>query len=187
MRVLVLLYKGMLPKPGTTVGDAQWEDWKTEFHVLRSLKKLGHHVFPVEVDQSLDPLEKAIENFQPDIVFNLLEEFADEPAFDKHIVSYLELKDIPYTGCGPEGLLLCRDKALAKKILGHHGVKTPQFFVSPKGQKKFNQDFEFKFPMIVKSLTEEASMGLSHSSVVHNQERLEERVQFIKDLSLIHI
>jgi len=101
----------MLPGSGVTVADAQWEDWKTEFHVLRSLKKLGHEVLPVEVDQSLEPLEKAIENFKPDIVFNLLEEFADEPAFDKHIVSYLELKNIPYTGCGPEGLLLCRDKA----------------------------------------------------------------------------
>lgn len=192
MRVLVLVYQGMRPPKGATVSMAQWQDWKTEFHVIRALKRLGHTVKVVELDHSLAPLEISVTQFQPHIVFNLLEEFAGNPFFDKHIVAHLELLDIPYTGSGPDGLFLSRDKSLAKKVLSFHGIKTPAFLVCPLGQKKtqflkafqnFREDLvetSSFFPLIVKSLTEDASLGISQASVVHSKEALWERVQFIQ-------
>ncbi|MEZ4872247.1 MAG: hypothetical protein R2827_08385 [Bdellovibrionales bacterium] len=60
---------------------------------------------------------KAVKEFNPNIIFNLLEEFAGEAVFDHYIVSYLELLRVKYTGCNPRGLMLARDKALAKKSL----------------------------------------------------------------------
>ena len=37
------------------------------------------------------------------------------------------------------------------------------------------------FPMIVKSLTQEASIGISQASVVDDEQKMRERVQFIHD------
>jgi len=135
------------------------------------------------VDESLEPLNQALKTFAPDIVFNLLEEFASEPSFDKNIVSYLELKNIPFTGCGPEGLFLCRDKGVTKKILQYHGIPTPKFQVTLVEQEKaqiIKNCKNLQFPLIVKSLTEEASLGISQASVVYNMNDLWQRVQLIR-------
>jgi D-alanine-D-alanine ligase len=90
----------------------------------------------------------------------------------------LELKRIPYTGCNPRGLTLARDKALSKKILSYHRIPVPKFYVFPKNQKTKVKKHT-KFPLIVKSLTEEASLGISQASIVHNEEDLISRVEFI--------
>ena len=167
-----------MPPKGATVKMAEWADWKTEFYVQRSLKKLGHKALLLGVEDSLEWLQEQIQKFKPDMVFNLLEEYQGEALFEAHIVSYLELLGIPYTGCNPQGLSLGRDKALSKKILKYHGIPAPQFFKAPiKGKYEIPEDM--KFPMIVKSLNEEASLGISQKSVVNNHEKLKERINFI--------
>jgi D-alanine-D-alanine ligase len=126
----------------------------------------------------LELIRKTLNEFQPNIVFNLLEEFDGNNTFDQHVVSYLELKKVPYTGCNPRGLTLARDKALSKKILTYHRIPVPKFFVFPKNQI-VKEKKNFTYPMIVKSLTEEASLGISQASVVNHFDPLKERVKFI--------
>ncbi|MCB0379520.1 MAG: hypothetical protein KDD33_13595 [Bdellovibrionales bacterium] len=179
LKVLVLVHESCVPPKGATVKQADWAIWKTEFYVIRALKKLGHEVRVLGVYGELDPIKWHIESHKPDIVFNLLEEFQGLPSFESHIVSFLELMGIPYTGCNPQGLSIGRDKALAKKILNYHDIATPQFCVVRKGQKASLNNL--RFPVIVKSLVEEASMGISQSSVVTSLEKLQERVQFIHE------
>ena len=74
---------------------------------------------------------RAIDERQPHVVFNLLEDFHGVPIFDQNVVSYLELLRIPYTGCNPRGLMLARDKALSKKLLAYHRIPVPEFAVFP--------------------------------------------------------
>lgn len=50
-------------------------------------------------------------------------------------MSYLELLGIAYTGNNPRGLIIARDKALTKKILTYHRIRTPKFAVFPKNKK----------------------------------------------------
>jgi D-alanine-D-alanine ligase len=99
-------------------------------------------------------------------------------AFDHNVVSYLELLRVPYTGCNPRGLMLARDKALSKTLMAYHRVPVPEFIVVHVG-RKVRRPKRLEFPLIVKSLTQEASIGISQASVVEDETRLQERVSFI--------
>jgi D-alanine-D-alanine ligase len=123
----------------------------------------------------LGVLRRAAEQFKPHIHFNLLEEFHGVGVYDHHVVSYLELMKQHYTGCNPRGLLLSHDKSLAKKILSFHRIRTPGFFVVARGKKAQKPD-AFKYPLLVKSVSEDASLGITEASVVYDQQQLTERV-----------
>jgi D-alanine-D-alanine ligase len=132
------------------------------------------------VHDDLTPIRQAIDDFKPQIAFNLLEAFNDIVVFDQNVVSYLELLHMPYTGCNPRGLTLARDKSLARKLLSYHRIPSPAFTVVPL-RRKVSLPRRLTFPLIVKSLTYEASTGISQASVVTNEEQLARRVQFIHE------
>jgi D-alanine-D-alanine ligase len=94
-------------------------------------------------------------------------------------VSYLELVQVPYTGCNPRGLMLARDKALSKQILHYHRIRVPRFAVVPAGRKLKRKPARLHYPLIVKSQIEEASFGIAEASIVYNDEKLAERVEFM--------
>jgi D-alanine-D-alanine ligase len=154
--------------------------WKTEFGVVSTLRKLGHEVRPLGVQDELNPIRLAAEDWKPDVVFNLLEEFLGVSDFDSHVVSYLELLKLPYTGCNPRGLFLARSKVITKKIAAYHRVRVPEFFVVPRGRRT-PRPKRLGFPLFVKSATEESSLGISQASLVDSDERLSERVRFVHE------
>src|SRR5262249_39467431 len=118
LRVLVLMHPSLIP-PESLEGYTEKEiyAWKTEYDVVSTLRKLGHEVALLGLQDELAPLRTVITEWHPHIVFNLLEEFHGLTEFDQHVVSYLELLRIAYTGSNPRGLVLARDKALSKKLL----------------------------------------------------------------------
>lgn len=178
LNVLVVTHEDFLPPADASRLTQNGAVWQTEFSLLEALKSLGHRANILGLRGELQVLRSALEEFRPDIVFNLMEEFDGVSIYDQNIVAYLELKKIPYTGCNPRGLVLARDKGLSKKILHYHRIPIPQFLVFPKNQK-IKKRIKLKFPLIVKSLIEEASLGISQASVVYDQPCLEERVAFI--------
>jgi len=185
LRVMVLMHQDLMPPDeldGINPDSAEWRNsnvnWKTEFDVTYHLKKLGHQTLPVGVHSDLSVIRQSIQKWKPDIVFNLLEEFDDYATYDQNIVSYLELQKVPYTGCNPRGLMLARDKAISKKILSFHRIHCPKFHVVKKGQTP-HLPKSFTYPVIVKSLIEEGSLGISQGSVVESREKLVERVKYI--------
>ena len=113
-----------------------------------------------------------------DIAFNLVEEFQGIGRFDQHVVSYLELRRQAYTGCNPRGLTLSRDKSLTKIILAYHGLAVPKFAIFPP-HKKAKRPEGLTFPLFVKSLSEHGSAGISRASLVHDDEKLMARIEFI--------
>jgi D-alanine-D-alanine ligase len=180
-RIIVLAHKSLIPPDDISkLTPEEVAPFKTEFDVREGLGALGHEVLMVGLSDELAPLRKAIEDFKPHVVFNLLEEFRGEAIFDAHVVGYLELQHTPYTGCNPRGLLLARDKALSKKVLAYHRIQVPRFRVFPR-YRKIKRPKQLEFPLIVKSLIEEGSYGIAQASVVHNDKALEERVAFIHD------
>jgi len=178
-RILAIMHEDLVP-PDTIEGltDEQIEPFKTEYDVTAALHNLGHEVISLGVGSDLGVLRRAIAEYKPNIVFNLLEEFAGEAVFDANVVSYLELLRIPYTGCNPRGLMLARDKALSKTILGYHRIPVPDFAVFPR-DRRVRRPARLRFPLIVKSVNEEASLGISQASIVEDDQKLEERVAFI--------
>ncbi len=160
------------------LSDEDISDWRTEFDVLTTLRDLGHTAEPLGLGEDIDLVRKRVRKFKPDLVFNLIVEFHDSGNYDQHVVSYLELLQQDYTGCNPRGLTLARDKGLSKKILAWHGLPVPQFAVFPKGEA-IERPAGLEFPLFVKSLNEEASLGISRASIVTNDEKLAQRVRHI--------
>ncbi len=179
LRALVLMHESLVP-PESMDGftDEEIQDWKTEFDVVTSLREIGHSVLPLGVCDDLGDIRRAIDDFRPEITFNLLEEFHGVGVYDHHVVSYLELMKQHYTGCNPRGLLLSHDKPLAKKILTFHRIHTPKFFVIGKG-KKPRKPARIGYPLLVKSVSEDASLGISESSIVHSDRELYDRIEFV--------
>jgi D-alanine-D-alanine ligase len=180
LRVLALVHKHLVPPEDTTGLDVINAEWKMEFDVASTLQEKGHEVKVAGVHDDLGAIRAAVEEFKPDILFNLLEAFADFTTFDQNVVSYLELLRRPYTGCNPRGLTLARDKSLSKKLLAYHRIPVPEFTVVRRGRKPVLSK-RLCFPLIVKSLVYEASTGISQASVVENEGQLHRRVQFVHE------
>lgn len=177
-RVLLLVHELLVPPEDPTRKEINESDWRTEWDVLVTLRDAGHDVRVLGVGDELQPIRRMVEEWKPHIAFNLLEEFAGQPTFDHVVVSFMEIMNTPYTGCNPRGLILSRDKALAKKILAWHRISAPDFAVFAR-ERTIRRPKALKLPLLVKSLTREASEGISSASVVRTDEELKERVQFI--------
>jgi D-alanine-D-alanine ligase len=171
LRALVLVHSTLVP-PDSLKGstEKQIDEWRTEYDVISHLKAAGHEVRPLGLSDSLSDLRRAIIDWKPDGVFT----------YDQHVVAFLELMHQPYTGCNPRGMLLSRDKVLSKQLLSYHRVPTPQFMVFARG-KKPRIPKKLRFPLFVKSSTEDASLGIAHASVVADQKQLAERIAFIHE------
>jgi D-alanine-D-alanine ligase len=180
LRLLALTHKTLVPPDDPRETDPATAAWKTEFDVVHTLRALGHEVLPVGVAGDLGPIRDAVRDFKPQIAFNLLEAFDDVVTWDQNVVAYLELMKVRYTGCNSRGLMLCRDKAIAKKLLAFHRIAVPDFVIVPRG-KRIRRPKRLAFPLIVKSLTLDASIGISQASVVEEDDKLAERVRFIHE------
>jgi D-alanine-D-alanine ligase len=181
LRILVLMHPDFMP-PDSSEGYSAREinEWKTEYDVVSTLRTAGHDVRPLGVQEEIKPVREAIEGFKPHVVFNLLEQFHHEPVYDQHIPSLLELMRIPYTGCNPRGLILARGKDLSKTLVHYRRIAVPAFAVFPM-RRKVKRPARLALPLIVKSLSEDGSRGISQASIVDTDEKLAERVAFIHE------
>ncbi len=154
-------------------------EMKAEADVYRALCNLGHEVKLFAITDNLESLIQEVHHYSPDIVFNQAEQFAGDSAQEKNILALFEMLKVPFTGTASVGITLCKNKALTKKILTHHRIKTPDFKVfhrnSKIGRAKLN------YPLIVKPLREESSYGISMNSFVENDKALLERVQYVQE------
>jgi D-alanine-D-alanine ligase len=180
LKILVPMHAPLVPPDDVTGIDVVEADWRTEYDVSQTLRELGHDVMPVGIAGDLAPIRDAIRDFAPDIAFNLLEAFDDVVTWDQNVVAYFELMKLPFTGCNSRGLMLGRDKAIAKKLLAYHRIRTADFALFPRG-RKMRRPARLTFPLIVKSATLDASIGISQASLVDNDEKLYDRVKFMHE------
>src|SRR5688572_19673343 len=178
---MALVHRHLIPPETVEEGtDITSEPWRTEYDVISTLRGLGHEVQPLGVHDDLGEIRRMVTEWKPHIAFNLLEGFDDVAIFDQNVIAYLELLKVSYTGCNPRGLLLARDKSLSKKLLAYHRIRVPESEVFRIG-RPIRRPKRLGFPLMVKSLTQEASIGISQASVVDNDEKFKERVTFIHE------
>lgn len=181
LKILVLFDSaGAPPKNQDFTKEFKKEEWFTEAAVIETLQIMNHEVRTLGIYDDIGILMKELEEHRPDVVFNLTEVFMGKAHLDKNIPAFLDLMDIPYTGCGPDGLILCNNKALSKKILTYHRVKVPHFHTFRKG-KRIWLPRRLVFPLIIKPLREEASTGIAQASYVVNEDQFRERIRFIHE------
>lgn len=181
LRVLVAVPEAqMAPENAAELSEDKFEQIKAAYDVLEAVEGLGHHARQLGLSDEVGSLRRALDDWRPSIVFNLVDQFRGLTIYDQHIVSYLQLLGIPYTGCNPRGLVIASDKALSKKILHYHRIRTPRFASFLRG-RRVQRPKRLEFPLMVKADTEEASFGIAQASVVHSDAQLAERVQFVHE------
>lgn len=162
------------------LGRGEEAEAEMEYQVGGALRDKGHKVslFGVHADpaRSMAKLREAA----VDMVFNAAEGFRQVDTLDFLLPALLEAEGQRYTGAPPMGLMVTRNKAMSKKILAHHGIKTPRFLTFHLGDK-VPKNPELSFPLIVKPQLSDASTGISLASIVHDVGSLVERVQFVHD------
>src|SRR2546430_1848484 len=151
---------------------------EAEYDVARALIAGDHDVHLIGIGEDLGPVLEKLAAFQPKLVFNGCEVFRGHARHEYAVAALLDMYGYRYTGSSPTGLLVARNKSLTKKILAYHDIRVPAF-------AEFHEDdalvrpSELRFPLIVKPLLEDASIGIAQASVVENDDALAERVEFI--------
>lgn len=150
-----------------------------EFDVMVNLiREAGYEVVCVNLNDNFQLLLDVLEKEKPDVIFNCIEIFYGRAPLEMNVAGLFELLEIPYTGAPALTLANCQNKALTKMILRENGIPTPKFELvrTPDAPVSLNE-----FPLIVKPMAEDASVGIENGSVVRTPEALRERIQYIHD------
>jgi D-alanine-D-alanine ligase len=159
---------------GMVTGDRQMEQLAeqevlvTSSAVQKSLQELGHQADCI--DLSGYPINGLLAY---DWVFNLVE---TTPGYDlpvEQLAAWMEKSGLPFTGSGSHPLKVCADKAATKRQLQGASLPTPRFEVIHKPQGYHDG---LVFPLIVKPLHEEGSIGITKESVVQDSQQLYQQV-----------
>ena len=177
--ITVLVDPCTIPKDDPEFTNAS-EEPITEYHVIEALRELGHKVSIVGAIEDIGAVVSKLTEHKPDLVFNLTEHFGGDRQMDKNIVSLLELLNIPFTGAGPSGLLLSRDKRLCKQMMSLHKIRVPGFLSLSPG-RKIRVPKNIKYPLVVKPALEDSSEGISNASLVYDEQALKDRAEFIHE------
>ncbi len=139
--------------------------------VVAVLAEAGYNVSTIITSPDMNQLIDKLREEKPDLVFNFCESIEGDSYQEMNVAGLYELLKIEYTGSGPLTLGSCLNKVRAKEILTYHKVNVPTYRIynSPDevARKKIG------FPAIAKPIHEDASIGISNSSVVYDKDHLQ--------------
>ena len=153
---------------------------EAEYEIVAALLERGHDVRMVGVRDDLARLLERLRSFAPDMVFNCAEGYHQDTGLDYLFPALFEADGYRYTGSPPLALLTTRNKAMSKKVLAFHGITVPGF-ATYRLDETVSRAPELRFPLIVKPLQEDASLGISGASMVWDATALAERVAFVHE------
>lgn len=149
--------------------------------VKEALNELGYSVVLLPVNQSIERITNGIKEAKPDLVFNLCETFRNNNKFESNVTALLEMLKVPFTGSMAGGLFLCIDKQISKKIFDFHRIPYADSFVVRIGQD-VSVPRGFSYPLFVKPVTEDASIGIDDNSVANDYEALVKKVKELHEV-----
>ncbi len=143
--------------------------------VAAAVTQLGHQAKVLGVHADIRKLVDGLTQPRPDLVFNLMEMFSQDPFGDVDVAGLLDLLDLPHTGGGAGEIFLRQDKSLAKKLLAFDNILFPRFAVFPRNAG-FETGGNLKMPMFIKPLRLDASIGIDSKSLVHDANSMMKKV-----------
>jgi D-alanine-D-alanine ligase len=148
-----------------------------EWQVVTVLRRLGHQVTVLPLAEQPARAIRSLRNADTELVFNLTEQLAGDRRKDVYVATLLERLNLPYTGAGPSGLALCRDKARSKRLLRRAGFEVPDFEVLAVGKRRLSRDL--RFPVLVKPLMADASEEMARASLAFSARTALQRAAFL--------
>jgi len=146
-------------------------------YLAERLNRIGFNAYTLNILDNLRRMLNDFEKNKPDVIFNFVELYRDNPRLEMNIVGVYELLGIPYTGASAMALANCQNKVLAKRLLISNGILAPEFFIVKKKAKQYRHNL--KFPLLVKPSLEDASVGIENESIVKNSKQLKERIDYV--------
>ena len=133
---------------------------------------------PVAIAAPEDPrsLLESVTRSRVACVFNLVEELRGDTRFEAAAAWLLEMSGVPYTGSPPNAITVGLDKPITRALLRERGVPVPGGRVLVTGEESLQG---LAFPCIVKPTREDASHGISMSSVVHDEAAARARARYV--------
>ncbi|MEJ2746176.1 MAG: ATP-grasp domain-containing protein [bacterium] len=167
------------PKPQGELDDDTSESIIGDVLRVRDiLMKRGYRVSCIPFLRSAVNFLKRLTASRPDLAFNLCEGAMGDSRHEMNVCSLIHLSGVPHTGCGPLTLGIALDKALTKKLLTAEGIPTPPSFVCDENVPRSLPD-GMRYPLFVKPLREDASLGISRNAFVTDRSGLMERCRLI--------
>ncbi len=145
--------------------------------VVGGLRRAGYKARAVNLKDDVRVIERLLRRNPPDVVFNLVEHYREDPEHETHIAGLLDLHGIPYTGSPPFALSLCRRKGLTKHLLRVNGVPTPAYRILQ--EPRIPRRHGLHYPVIVKPSREDASAGVTRESVVRDHPTLMAQIALV--------
>ena len=143
--------------------------------IANALKEQGYKVDLINIKENIQILIDLLKKNPPDVVFNLIEFYRDDPSLEHLVAGLFALYGVKFTGSGPFTLALCQRKGMTKQLLLANNVPTPRFKLL--SEPKLPRRHGLHYPIIVKPSREDASSGVDKGSVVYDLEQLIERVK----------
>jgi D-alanine-D-alanine ligase len=151
---------------------------KVKKYLLENFTEVNSFAINSNVERTINKLNA----YSPDAIFNFVESIDGVSSYEYCLAGLFEMLGFDFTGNLPASLGNCLNKAKAKIILRSFGINTPDSIIIKIGQSdRFNSDnFALKFPVILKLLNEDASIGISELSVVNDYDSLNKHISFLK-------
>jgi D-alanine-D-alanine ligase len=131
------------------------------------------------VDRNVPRIINRINAYSPDAIFNFVESVEGISHYEYCSAGLFELLGYHYTGNTPFCLGNCLNKERTKNILRSFKVRTPKSFVIHINVNITPKKFKLKFPVILKLLNEDASIGISEFSVVKDFQEFKKQSDFL--------
>ena len=147
-----------------------------EWHVLQTLEQQHCDIRVVPFDPNITPTVNVLRALKPRLVFNLTEWVAGDRRLDSAIAGMLEMMKLRYTGAGPDGMQLARDKALAKQVVADLGIEVAPHTIMNGQRPAFES---LAFPLIVKPQFGDGSDEIANSALVRTERELLRRVKTV--------
>ncbi|MFH0948406.1 MAG: ATP-grasp domain-containing protein [Elusimicrobiota bacterium] len=155
---------------------AEFDSEETLSQIENALKSSGHNVERIGNAKSL--LQKISQGKKWDLVFNIAEGLRGRNR-ESQVPTILELFEIPYAGSDALTMGITLDKAVAKIVVSHAAVLTPEFLEIEKLSQLAEKKFILKYPVIVKPSEEGTSKGISKESVCRNFGDVKKRTKYL--------
>jgi len=143
--------------------------------VASALSDAGHDAHLVTIDGDLASLRDTLVELEADCAFNLCESMVGDARLESAVPLLLELLGIPFTGSPPEALSFGLRKDRVKQRLEAAGIPTPAGRVLSRP----DDPCDLAFPLIVKPVREDGSVGIWSTSVVGDAASLRRAVEAV--------
>ncbi len=147
--------------------------------IITSLQNYFENIEVLSLGQNIESFISKIKRYSPDVIFNLVESVNGISYLEAFIAGLYELLQVNYTGNAPICLATCLDKSRTKQILASNNIKVPGYHIAQYKNKEYLTELHLEFPVILKLLKEDASIGISELSVVDNIDEVNERLEFL--------